>query len=526
MNKELADLLFPDIVKYRKDFEAMYPKRDLPSGAEVLRVAPSPTGPMHIGTVYMSLVSKAIAAKTMGVFMLRIEDTDTAREVDGAREYIIKTLNDYDLTPNEGERMDGSEDGNYGPYRQSKRKDIYHAFAYDFVLNGHAYPCFISEEELSEMRDEQTVNKIRTGVYGEYAKHRDLSSEEVKARISNGEKYVLRLKASGYHLKKTKFVDEFLGEQNIPENDEDFPLIKKDDLPTYHFAHVVDDYLMRTTFVTRGEEWLSSMGKHMELWQKIGAPVPKYGHIMPINKQADGGVRKLSKRKDSEATMSFYQESGYTKESVIAYLYRLANPDFDSWWETNRDVTKYNLDTDAMKRSSRGPLLDFKKLDDISSDVIASKSASIVADELLAWAERYDAEFFDVISKDRKYLEQVLNIERETENPRKDIVRYGVARENMEYFFDELYKSVPVDAELKQKMHTALQDNSWYDASLSVDDWILKIKEVAASVAPDMKFGAFMMELRRVITGKDRTPNMYYLFEVLGREKVLSRLSK
>jgi glutamyl-tRNA synthetase len=523
MNKELADLLFPDIVKHRKDFEAVYPKRNLPSGAEVLRVAPSPTGPMHIGTVYMSLVSKAVAVNTGGVFMLRIEDTDTARELDGAREYIIKTLDDYDLTPNEGEKMDGSETGDYGPYRQSKRKDIYAAFAYDFVLNGYAYPCFISEEELSEMRDQQTANKIRTGVYGEYAKHRDLSLEEVKTKIANGEKYVLRLKASGYHLKKTKFVDEFLGEQNIPENDEDFVLIKKDELPTYHFAHVVDDYLMRTTFVTRGEEWLSSMGKHIELWQKIGTPVLKYGHIMPINKHAGGGVRKLSKRKDSEATMSFYQESGYTKESIIAYLYRLANPDFDSWWETNRDVSKYVLDTDAMKRSSRGPLLDFKKLDDISSDVIASKSASVVADELLAWAEKYDTEFYNVISKDRAYLEQVLNIERETENPRKDIVRYGVAREQIEYFFDELYKSVDIDAGIKTKIQSLLNQDYWYDMSLDLDAWILKVKEDVAAAAPDMKFGAFMMEMRKAVTGKDRTPNMYYLLNVLGKERVLKR---
>lgn len=524
MNKELADLLFPDITKYRKDFEAMYPKRDLAADVEVLRVAPSPTGPMHIGTVYMSLVSKAIADKTGGVFMLRIEDTDTARELDGAREYIIKTLSDYDLTPNEGEKMDGSEVGDYGPYRQSKRKDIYTAFAYHFVLNGHAYPCFMSEEELSQMRDEQTLQKVRTGVYGQYAKHRDLSIEEIKTKIAIGEKYVLRCKASGYHLKKTKFVDEFLGVQNIPENDEDFVLIKKDDLPTYHFAHVVDDYLMGTTFVTRGEEWLSSMGKHIELWNKIGCVTPKYGHIMPINKHADGGVRKLSKRKDSEATMSFYQESGYTKESVIAYLYRLANPDFDSWWETDRDVTKYKLDTEAMKRSSRGPLLDFKKLDDISSDVIASKTASQVADELLAWAEKYDTEFYNVISKDREYLEQVLNIERQTENPRKDIVRYGVARENAEYFFDELYKQIEVNADLKQKMHSAMQDESWYDGSLDLDAWILKIKDLANSIAPDMKFGAFMMEMRKALTGKERTPNMYYLFLVLGRDRILKRL--
>ena len=525
MNKELADLLFPDITKYRKDFEETYPKRDLAPGAEVLRVAPSPTGPMHIGTVYMSLVSRAIAVKSCGVFMLRIEDTDTVREVDGAREYIIKTLNDYDLSPNEGERMDGSEAGNYGPYRQSKRRDIYAAFAYDFVLRGYAYPCFMSEEELSDMRDQQTENKIRTGVYGEYARDRGLSLEEIKTKISNGEKYVLRLRASGQHLNKTKFVDEFLGEQNIPENDEDFVLIKKDNLPTYHFAHVVDDYLMGTTFVTRGEEWLSSMGKHIELWQKMGVALQKYGHIMPINKNAEGSVRKLSKRKDSEATMMFYQESGYTKESIVAYLYRLANPDFDTWWETNRDVSKYILDTDAMKRSSRGPLLDFKKLDDISSDVIASKTASVVADDLLEWSSKYDKEFYNVINKDRKYLEQVLNIERQTENPRKDIVRYGVAREQIGYFFDELYQSVSVDTQLKQKMLEVLSSDEWYDQSLSLDDWLLKIKQVAANIAPDIKFGAFMMELRKAITGKERTPNMYYLFEVLGKERILKRLS-
>ena len=384
----------------------------------------------------------------------------------------------------------------------------------------------MTEEEIEIMREDQKSNKLRPGVYGQYAKHRDLSVSEVKSRIENGEGFVVRLRASGDAFKKVPFKDEFLGDHLVPENDEDFVIMKGDGLPTYHFAHVIDDYMMGTTFVTRGEEWFSSLGKHLELWDKIGVKFPKYGHIMPINKNADGSVRKLSKRKDSEATMSYYQETGYTKEAVLAYLYRLANPNFDDWWHAgNRDINKYDLDLEAMKRNSRGPLLDFKKLDDISSDVIASRTAEDAAKELLEWSSKYDAEFYDVISKDVNYLTKVLNIERETDNPRKDIVRYGVARDSLSYFFDELFVPVQVDQDLKNRMGAQLSDESLYGNSMSLDDWIERVRAIASVVAPDMKFGAFMMELRKAITGKERTPNMYYLFEVLGKERILKRLN-
>lgn len=561
-NQELADLLFSDLKKDRKYFEdkrlELISSRDLKVDAEVTRVGPSPTGPMHIGTLYMALVSKKIAKQSGGLFYLRIEDTDKVREVEGAREFIKSTLNDYGLSFDE-------------IYTQSERSDIYKAFAKDLVLKGLAYPCFMTSDELSVMREEQTAMKVRPGVYGKHASSRDLSFEEIKNKLEkNKNVYVLRLKAFGDVNKKEKFVDQFLGEHNIPENDEDFVLLKSDGVPTYHLAHVVDDYVLGTTFVTRAEEWLSSMGKHLALWKAIDVDVPKYGHIMPINKKEGGSVRKLSKRKDPEAGMSYWKDTGYTTDSIISYLLRLANPDLDIWWDEKVknnikiNISQYELDLKQMKRGSRGPLLDFDKLNNMSADIVAGMSAKEVSENILAWCKNYNTELFKIVNShenksnenNKNYLERILNIEREGENKRKDIAKWSDAEDQIFYFYDELFEERKIEIktlliplleregedqknnlEDKEKNKNILKDlfeilskeenKNLFDLSISLEEWIASFKNIFENNFKEkynIKFGELMMMLRCEVTTKDKTPNLYYVFEVLGRARVIKRL--
>ncbi len=545
-SKEIAALLFPNIAngveKNREYFEAerlkLLEARKLAgrmgSGAETLRVAPSPTGFPHIGLVYMALISSKIARQTSGTFCLRIEDTDSLREMDGARQIIIDTLLDYSIKYDEY-------------YVQSERVEQYKAFAFEMVDLGNAYPCFIRKEELDALREIQTVSKVRPGIYGKYATNRDLSLGEIKNKIDNGEKFVLRMKASGDVNNKNKFVDEFLGEHRIPENDEDFVLLKSDGVPTYHFAHVVDDYLLGTTFVTRAEEWWSSLPKHVSLWKALDLPCPKYGHIMPINKTEqkvleDGSikntVRKLSKRKDPEASMSYYTDQGYSSDAVTAYLYRLANPNFDEWFTENVSDKKdkaykiddYVLNMDEMKRSSRGPLLDFVKLNNISSDIISNMSSKDIAEKVLSWSKINDKDFYNIISKDIPYLEKVLNIERETENPRKDIYNLSCVKSNVFYMFEDLFEDEKVDfvcdEKILEKIKSILNNDINYKEDTILEDWMIFMKEEYAKIKEEfnnIKFGEMMMIMRRLITKREKTPNLYFIFQTLGKEEILRR---
>ena len=553
--KQIADLLFPNIANGvehdRNYFETERLKLleirkfdvRMSTGYETLRVAPSPTGFPHIGLVYMALISSKIAKQTNGTFCLRIEDTDSLREMEGAREIIIDTLSDYNIKYDEY-------------YVQSERVDQYKAFAFEMVKLGHAYPCFITKEELDGLREIQNANKIRPGIYGKYATNRNLSFEEIQNKLISGEKFVLRMMASGNIENKNKFIDEFLGEHMIPENDEDFVLLKSDGIPTYHFAHVVDDYLLGTTFVTRAEEWWSSLPKHLALWDALKLNRPKYGHIMPINKTEqktleDGSikniVRKLSKRKDPEASMSFYREQGYLSEAVTAYLYRLANPNFDEWFTENvsdkkREALKiddYVLNMDEMKRGSRGPLLDFVKLNNISSDIVANMSFVDIAQKVLTWSKTNDIDFYNVISKDVLFLERVLNIERNTENPRKDIYKWSVAKENIFYFFDELFEAEKMigenltdeEKDVIKVFANKIEEKGWDDCMISLEVWMNKMKEIHTEIISenekykDKKFGAIMMLLRKSITKREKTPNLYFIFQALGKNTVLSRLN-
>ncbi len=552
-NTQLADLLFkPDTVKPIQYWFDKYPERNLPAGAEVVRLCPSPTGFLHIGALYMAVINRRIADDTKGVFYLRIEDTDADREVVGARALIVKGFDEFKIKFDEG-FIDGEKQfGEYGPYLQSQRKDIYTSFAREMVLKGRAYPCFMTKDELDLQRKEQEADKVRPGYYGKYAKWRDASIEQIQEKINAGVPYVLRFKSMGDQNKKRSFSDVFLGDIQVPQNDEDLVLLKVNGIPTYHFAHIVDDYLMRTTFVIRGEEWLSSVGRHLELWEALDFAIPKYGHLAPINKQDGSTVRKLSKRKDPEADIMGYVRLGYPTDALIGYLYRLANPSFDDWWQTEKrgSVWDFPFNIEELKRGGRGPLIDIKKLDDISSDIVAMMSAKEVADRMIAWAEVNDPEFATLVSSDRTYFEQILNIERDSEKPRKDITNWSVGRDAVSYFFDSKFdasqtKQAMVEVGLDTHMMSSiakdligeLSADKFYNTG-SLDAWLGEVKTLSEKLgfATDKKimkenpsaykgdFATFMKIVRMAITGRDRTPNLFYVLKVMGKERVGERI--
>ncbi len=550
-NKDLADLIFDDKVKPIQFWLDKYPTRDLPKHAEVTRIGPSPTGFLHIGAIYMGLINRRISSDTNGVFYLRIEDTDTEREIPGAKELIVKGFEEFGIKFDEGIDKDGNEFGNYGPYLQTQRSEIYASFARELVLQGRAYPCFMTKDELLASRAEQEKNKVRPGYYGKYALWRDASIEKVKEKLDSNTPYVLRFKSIGDQNTKQSFNDEFLGNIQVPQNDEDFVLLKTNKIPTYHFAHVIDDYLMKTTFVIRGGEWLSSIGKHIELWQSFNFPIPKYGHLAPINKREGNTVRKLSKRKDPEANIMKYIELGYTTNAVVGYLYRLANPSFDDWWqsEPRASVWDFPFSTKELQKSGPGPLIDLKKLDDISSDIVAMMSAKEVADKMIKWASIYDTKFADVISKEGSYLENILGIERDHKNPRKDIVNWSIGKESIYYFFDSLFSSENAKQSMvNEKIHDTFKEisselldlisNDKFYVSENLESWLSEIKVLADKLRfatdknklkenPDKyrgDFATFMKILRLAITGTNKTPNLFYVLKVMGKDRVLNRI--
>lgn len=551
--KALADLLFPDTVQPCDYWLGKYPRRTLPAGAEVTRMAPSPTGFLHLGALYMSVINRRIANDTRGIFFLRIEDTDTDREVPGARDLIVKGLAAFGITFDEGFVDGDAQFGDYGPYLQTQRTDIYASFAREMVLRGRAYPCFMTREELETQRAQQEADKVRPGYYGKYAKWRDAPIEDIKARLDKGQEYVLRFKSLGDQNAKRPFTDELMGDMQIPENDEDFILLKGNGIPTYHFAHIVDDYLMGTTFVIRGNEWVASIGKHLELWDALGIPAPKYGHVMPINKQDGSTVRKLSKRKDPEADIMRYVELGYPTDALIGYLYRLANPSFDDWWQGERrdSVWDFPFMIDGLRHGGRGPLIDLKKLDDISADIIAMMPAAEVADRMTVWAKEYDQKFAETVTGDRAYLELVLGIERDMENPRKDITNWSVGRDLVTYFFDPLFDPaqarqtmidagvMPVYADIATQLAERLSKETYYAAD-SIDAWVGEMKVLAEQMGFALQksqlkenprafkgdFALFMKMIRLALTGRDRTPNLFYILQVMGKDRVIARLNE
>lgn len=543
--KELADLIFPN-VKEINYYEEKYPERNLEDGAIVTRFAPSPTGFVHIGGLYQALVARTVAKKTNGVFFLRVEDTDQKREIENGVTGIVNSLRDFDMEPDEGMISDTEEKGNYGPYKQSLRKDIYQSYAKYLLEQGKAYPCFATPEELEEMRVKQEAAKVRTGYYGVWAKYRNLSLDEMAEKINAGVPYIIRFKSPGREDRKIKHKDLIKGNVDFPENDQDVVIIKSDGLPTYHFAHAVDDHLMHTTHVIRSDEWLSSVPLHLQLFQELGFKAPKYAHISPIMKNDNGNKRKLSKRKDPEAAVSYYEELGIPSLAVKEYLLNIANSTFENWRRQNKDAKLEEFDFNLNKMSVSGALFDMVKLQDVSKIVISKMSAEEVYEEALKWAERHDKELEDLL-KNKEYSLRILGIERGNQKPRKDIAKWSDLKENIIYMYDEKflsdtqeypYQVLNEKSEINkildlyvQKFYNEEDDKqTWFDKikALSVEmGYAGEVKEFKAN--PGMykaHVGDVSTVLRVAITKRTNTPDLYEIMKVLGKNSILERIEK
>ncbi len=541
--KDLANLIFPD-AKEISYYEEKYPERNLPEGAVVTRFAPSPTGFVHIGGLYQALVARTVAEKTGGVFFLRVEDTDQKREVENGVTGIVNSLKDFDMAPDEGMISDTEEIGNYGPYKQSLRKEIYQAYAKYLLEQGKAYPCFCTPDDLEEIRNKQEAAKLRTGYYGVWAKCRNLSVEEMAEKIKAGEPYIIRFKSPGREDRKIKHKDVIKGNVDFPENDQDIIIIKSDGLPTYHFAHAVDDHLMHTTHVIRSDEWLSSVPLHLQLFHELGFKAPKYAHISPIMKNDNGGKRKLSKRKDPEAAVSYYKEQGIPTDAVKEYLLNIANSTFENWRRANPDKKMEEFDFQLNKMSVSGALFDMVKLLDIGKTVISKMTAEDVYEKALEWAKEYDNELADLL-KDKEYALKVFGIERGNKKPRKDIAKWSDVKENISYMYDsEFYKNnqeYPYQPAISDKEDISkildLYIEKYYDENDDKQTWFDKIKEVAGEMgyAKEVKefkanpgmykahVGDVSTVLRVALTSRTNTPDMYEIMQVLGKDRIAKR---
>ena len=540
--KDLANLIFPD-AKEISYYEEKYPERDLPEGAIVTRFAPSPTGFVHIGGLYQSLIAKKLAKQTKGVFFLRVEDTDQKREVENAVKGIVSALSEFNLAPDEGMISDEEGKGNYGPYKQSQRKEIYQAYAKYMIEQGKAYPCFCTPEEGEEIRAKQEAAKVRPGYYGVWAKCRNVTVEEAAKRIQAGEKYIIRFKSPGREDRKIEHKDVIKGKVTFPENDQDIVIIKADGLPTYHFAHAVDDHLMRTTLVIRGDEWLSSIPLHLQLFHELGFKAPKYAHIAPIMKNDNGNKRKLSKRKDAEAAVSYYKEEGIPAESVNEYLMNIANSTFENWRRANPDKSMDEFDLQLNKMSVSGALFDMVKLLDVSKTVISKMTAQEVYENAYLWAKEYDQELVGLLA-DKEYALKVFGIERGNKKPRKDIAKWSDVKENISYMYDSEFEKdeseypyqVINDKESIEKI-LKLYIEKYYDENDDKQAWFDKIKELAGEMgyAKEVKefkanpgmyaahVGDVSTVLRVALTKRTNTPDMYEIMQILGKEKIEKR---
>lgn len=538
--KELADLIFPD-VKDASYYEEKYPERDLPEGAQVVRVAPSPTGFIHVGGIFQGLIAKKIAEQTNGVFFVRIEDTDQKRKIENGTEEILNAYKDYDLYPDETVGK-----GNYGPYIQSERREIYKAYAKKLLEEGNAYPCFCSAEELEKIRDNQTKAQERTGYYGKWAKCRNMPVDMAYEKIKNGDPYIIRLKSPGDPEKKIKVKDVIKGGVDMPENDQDIVIIKSDGLPTYHFAHAVDDHLMHTTLVTRSDEWLSSVPLHIQLFRILGFKVPKFAHTAPLEKAEEGSRRKLSKRKDPEAAVSYYTEVGIPKEALKEYLMNIANSNFEIWRKQNpdKDMMK-DFEFHLNKMGVSGALFDMVKLLDVAKGVISKFTAQEVYDFSYAWAERFDPELKEMLDN-KEYSLKVLGIERGNVKPRKDIAKWSDVKDIIYYMYPAKfakntefeYQKITDPEEIKTIVSEYV--NNYFDINDDKQTWFNRMKDLSEKLgyAREVKeykaepekykghVGDISTVIRVTLTGRANTPDLYEIIQVLGEEEVKSRLSK
>ncbi|MGN1337129.1 MAG: glutamate--tRNA ligase [Candidatus Coprovivens sp.] len=546
-HKELADLIFPNITKTIEDYEKEYPERNLKEGARVTRYAPSPTGFMHIGNFMSVVIDYVVAKQTDGIFYLRNEDTDSAREIEGAVEYIRHVLEHYNMKPDEYEYRDTNETkGIYGPYIQSERKEIYHCFIKHLIAEGKAYPCFLTQEEMDSIRESQTRDKRRIGIYGRFAKYRDLDPSEAAEKIKNGEKYTVRLKSSGDFNKKFKFDDLANGTMEFPENDIDIPIMKSSNLlPTYHFAHLVDDHLMRTTHVIRGQEWISSVPVHYELFKTFGFKMPKYIHTSLILKKDGDKIRKISKRLDPEARMTYYEEKGYPIYSVIEAIMTIANSNYEQWREGHPDAPFTDFEFSPKKMSASGALFDLDKLDNISKNYLSKLKATEVYDLLDKWTKEYDNEFNELINKYKEYTTNVLNIEREQKKPRKDYASLSEVKGQIWYMYDELFTNV--DYQFDEKFSKEAIDevlttyfNEYYDENDDKDTWFSKMQQLSDKLGycsnmkeykenPEKYKGniADVSNIIRVgVTSLQQTPDLYVILKLLGKNRIIERIKK
>lgn len=543
--KELAELLFPNITTTVEEIEKKYPKRNLPEGAKVTRFAPSPTGFVHMGSLLSAFENYRFAHDSNGVFFLRIEDTDQERSVENGISGIVRDLANFGIVPDEGMLNENESKGNYGPYIQSMRKEIYQTYIKDLVSKGLAYPCFCSHEMLDETRTLQELNKERIGYYGSYARCRNLTMDEVKNHLAKGDKYVIRLKSPGDFNNKVVLHDEIRGDIEFPENDQDIVILKSNDsLPTYHFAHAVDDHLMHTTHVMRGEEWVSSYPVHEQLFKVLGFELPKYAHLGLVMKiDEDGTRRKLSKRKDPEASVSFYHEKGVPIEAVKIYLMTIANSNFEAWMDEhpNEDYRNFKLSFD--KISVSGSLFDIEKLFNISKNYISKMTSEDLYNEALKWALEFDKELYDLMKKYDKYTKDIFSIERYQEKPRKDYSSYSDIKSHIWYMYDELFNPTSyewqkiTDRDEITKIVMEYFDN-YYDQNDDKETWFNKVKMLTEKLgyAANMKdyrknpenykgsVADISTVIRVMVTSRSMTPDLYEILKLLGPERIKKRL--
>lgn len=541
-SEKLAELLFSDITKTVDDYEKIYPERNLKEGARVTRFAPSPTGFLHLGGLFGAAADKLTAIATGGIFMLRIEDTDKKREVEDGVTGIVSGLEAFSITPDEGVVGYNQEKGSYGPYTQSKRKEIYQCFAKELVKKDLAYPCFCTPDELEEIRNQQEKDGVNKGYYQEWAKCRSLSYEQIEENIKNGKPYVLRLKSFGDENKKCFFDDVIRGKIEMPENIQDIVLLKTDGIPTYHFAHCVDDHLMRVTHVIRGDEWIASAPIHLQLFKACGFKPPKYAHTAAVMKEENGGKRKLSKRKDPEAAVTYFIEQGYPSECVVEYIMTLLNSNFEDWRRANKQAQQTEFPFNLKKMSVSGSLFDLLKLNDISKNMISVMTADEVYARTLEWAKQYDTEYYEVLKNDEHNAKEMMNLDRGGKKPRKDIAKWSEVKDYFSYFYDKYYNK---DYSLPQNINEAdaaailKEYKRVYSENDDKDIWFQKIKELCEPLGftPNVKeykespekfkghVGDVSTVIRIAVTSRTNTPDLCTIMKLLGQSEVENRLS-
>ena len=535
----LANLLFPDVTMTEAELEEKYPQRNVPEGAVITRMAPSPTGFVHLGNLVQGLTSERMAHQSGGVLFLRVEDTDAKREVPGAVEVLINTLKHYGIHFDEGATMDG-DSGSYGPYRQRQRAAIYHVYAKRLVSEGKAYPCFCTEEELAAMREQQEANKETTGYYGKYAVWRDRPLEDIQAQLDAGNPWVLRFRSTGSIENQFKFDDLVKGKLTITENEVDHVLLKSDGIPTYHFAHAVDDHLMRTTHVVRGDEWLPTLPFHIQLFQALGFKLPKYVHIGPLMKMDGNSKRKLSKRKDPELALTYYKAEGFPVSAVYEYIMTLLNSNYEDWRRANPTAPATDFKFSPKKLNPAGNLFDYAKLTDVSKNEIAKMSAETVYSLLLEWAKEFDTDFAEKLEADPAYATKILAIGRGGKKPRKDMATWKEAKPYMGFFYDEYLEKPVFDAKFD---HTLIADvlnrflasfdiaddsNTWFDKVKAITNDIGFTTDMKAYKANPDAFPGTVADVsaivRMAVTGKSNSPDLYTVMQILGYDRTVERI--